>query len=232
VSAAPLWHRAPLFDLEARHFECFTAHVVTATHRVLPPAHIHRKDADTIGADVPEKGGPMRPLLVSVMAVALGLVGAAPIEAQEGTRCRHEFKEFSITPGFSMTPSTGTHSGTATITCDGPVNGKQPTGPGTVTDEGPYGTKDPDSCTSASEGGGTDTIRIPTADGIVNIVSKFTYIVTGPSTQGGVLSVRFEGTRYSGNLEITPIDGDCFTAPITKVKGFGEGILHPLRKTS
>jgi hypothetical protein len=64
----------------------------------------------------------------------------------------------------------------------------------------------------------------------VTVVSEFTYIVTGPSSQGGVLSARFEGTRYSGNLEITPIEGDCISGPITKVKGFGEGILHPPRE--
>lgn len=172
----------------------------------------------------------MRRTFVALIALIVTFGLTAPIEAQTGTRCKHEFKEFTITPGFSMTPSTGTHSGTATITCDGPVNGQQPMGPGTVTDEGPYGTKDPDSCTSGSEGGGTDTIKIPTADGMVTVVSEYTYVVDRPSTQGAVLSARFEGTRYSGNLEITPIEGDCITAPITKVKGFGEGILHPPRE--
>ncbi len=42
-----------------------------------------------------------------------------------------------------------------------------------------------------------------------------------------MLSGRFEGTRYTGTIELTPTEGDCFTAPVTKLKGFGEGMLHP-----
>ncbi len=60
----------------------------------------------------------MRRSLVAVIAVVLTFVGAAPIEAQQGTRCRHEL-EFTVTPGLSMNPSTGTHTGFGSITCDG-----------------------------------------------------------------------------------------------------------------
>lgn len=170
----------------------------------------------------------MRRSLVAVITVALAFGGAGPIEAEQGTPCRHEL-EFTLSPGLSMSPTTGTHVGAGSITCDGLVDGKQPTGPGTVTDDGPYGTKDPDTCLSGSEGGGTDTVEIPTADGMVKVVSEFTYF-TEPSTKGGVLSVRFEGTRYTGHTEITPTEGDCVTAPVTKLRGFGKGILHPPRK--
>lgn len=166
----------------------------------------------------------MRGLLVAIMIIAFAFGVAAPIEAEQGTHCRHEMV-FTVTPGLSMNPTTGIHTGSGSITCDGPVNGKQPTGPGTITDEGPYGTKDPDTCLSGSEGGGTDTIEIPTADGMVKVVSEFTY-VTGPATKGGVLSIRFEGSRYTGYSEVTPTEGDCVTAPVTKLKGFGEGTLH------
>ena len=101
-----------------------------------------------------------------------------------------------------------------------------------MVDEGPYGTKDPDTCFTGSEGGGTDTIKIPTADGVVTVVSRYSYVANRPSTQGAVLSIRFEGTRYTGNLEITPIEGDCITAPITKVRGLGEGVFHRPKKLS
>jgi hypothetical protein len=167
----------------------------------------------------------------AVIIVALAFGVATPIEAVQGTQCKHE-GEFTITPGLSMSPSTGTHTGTLTVICDGLVNGKRPTGPGQITDDGPYGTKDPDTCLSGSEGGGTDTMKIPTAKGTVTIVSEFTYIANKPSTKGGVLSIEFQGTRYTGYTDITPTEGDCLTAPLTKVKGFGEGVLHPHRKLS
>jgi hypothetical protein len=163
------------------------------------------------------------------MTIALGFGGGVPIEAQRGTHCTHEL-EFTVTPGLSMNPSTGTHTGSGTITCDGLVNGKRQTGGGQITDDGPYGTEDPDTCMTGSEGGGTDTLEIPTADGVVTIASKFTYVAKKPSTKGGVLTVEFEGTRYTGTTEVTPTEGDCVTAPVTKLKGFGEGILHPKRK--
>jgi hypothetical protein len=174
----------------------------------------------------------LRRSLLAVIAVAFAFGGATPIEAApQGTKCKHEL-EFTLSPGFSMTPSTGTRHGEGTITCDRPVNGKQPTGAGTVTDEGRYGTKDPDGCISGSEGDGIDTFEIPTADGMVKIESYFTYNGIRPSTKGAVLSAEFEGTRYTGNIELTPAEGDCVTAPVTKLKGFGEGILHPRRKVS
>jgi hypothetical protein len=174
----------------------------------------------------------MRRSLVAIITVALGFGVATPIEAApQGTKCKHE-AEFTLSPGFSMAPGAGTRQGEGTITCDGPVNGKEPTGPGTFTDDGRYGTKDPDGCVSGSEGDGTDTFEIPTADGMVKIESYFTYVLKGPSTKGALLSAEFEGTRYTGNIELTPVEGDCVTAPVTKLKGFGEGILHRLRKVS
>jgi hypothetical protein len=172
----------------------------------------------------------MRRPLVTAFTLALvfelGVGIAPPVEAApQGTKCRHEL-EFTLSPGFSMTPGTGVHTGKGTITCDGPVDGKQPTGPGTVIDDGRYGTRDPDGCISGSEGDGTDTIEIPTVEGPVRIVSYFTYDGVKPSTKGAMLSADFKGTRYTGNIELTPAEGDCVTAPVTRLKGFGEGILH------
>jgi hypothetical protein len=174
----------------------------------------------------------MRRSLVAFIAVVLGFGGATPVEAaQQGTKCRHQM-EFTLSPGFSLTPNTGVRHGKGTITCDGPVDGKQPTGAGAVIDEGRYGTKDPDSCISGSEGDGVDTFEIPTADGILKIESYFTYDGIKPSTKGAMISADFQGTRYTGNIELTPVEGDCVTAPVTKLKGFGEGILHPHREVS
>lgn len=169
----------------------------------------------------------MRTCLIAVVAVIIAFGGSVPIEAQTGTRCSFDF-EVTLSPGFTMSPSSGTHGGTGPITCDGAVNGKQPTGVGTLTDQGRYGTKDGDSCISEGEGDGIDTIEIPVAGGIETVISEFTYTNGGSHlpTHGGLAAGEFEGTRFTGTFEFTPIEGDCVTAPLTKIRVFGEGVLH------
>lgn len=167
----------------------------------------------------------MRRLLVTAFTLSLMFVPGVPVEAQPGTRCTFDF-ELTLSPGLSMSPTTGSHSGTGPITCDGLVNGQQPTGNGTLTDDGRYGTKDPDTC-SGSEGDGTDTIEVPTAAGIETVISRYTYTAGDRvPTQGGLAAGSFKGTRFTGTFEFTPLEGDCVTAPVTKVRLFGEGVLH------
>lgn len=166
----------------------------------------------------------MRRSFVAVIALVIVFGGAAPIQAEKGTRCTFEF-EVTLSPGLSMSPSSGTHRGTGPLTCDGLVNGKQPTGTGTLTDDGRYGTKDPDTC-SGGEGDGVDTMKIPTQDGIETVISEFTFTYPRPSTKGGVAGGEFKGTHFTGSFEFTPMEGDCISAPVTKVRVFGEGVLH------
>src|SRR5581483_3829717 len=55
----------------------------------------------------------------------------------------------ALAPGLSVVPSSGTFTSggeTGTVSCDGPVRGIVPTGPGTLGVEGRYGTRDPDTC--------------------------------------------------------------------------------------
>jgi hypothetical protein len=166
--------------------------------------------------------------LVPVAAFTLALVCApgVSVRAEQGTHCTFEF-EVNLSPGFSMTPTTGTHGGTGPITCHGPVNGHQPTGSGTLTDDGRYGTRDPDTCASGSEGDGTDTVEIPTAAGIVTLVSNFTYTAGDRvPTHGGMVAGSFTGSRFTGTIELTPLEGDCISKPVTKLRVSGEGILH------
>lgn len=169
----------------------------------------------------------MRRSLVAAIAMIIALGGIGPLRAETETRCTFEF-EAAVSPGFAMDPSSGTHQGSGPINCDGPVNGKQPTGVGTLTDDGRYGTTDGDSCTSEGEGDGVDTIEIPVAGGTETVVSEFTYTSGGSQvpTRGGLVAGRFEGTRFTGTFEFTPIEGDCVSGPITRVKVFGEGVIH------
>lgn len=162
-------------------------------------------------------------------AVTLTVTGAGsvhPATAAEGARCTWTFVVV-LDPGFSVEPSTGTHRSEAPgrLDCDGAVNGQPITGPGTISDEGRYGTDDPDSCTDGSEGTGTDRIVVPTADGPQHIVSQFTYTAAKLSNSSPFRG-EFTGSRFSGTFELTVLEGDCVTAPITKVEVTGEGLLH------
>lgn len=63
--------------------------------------------------------------------------------------------------------------------------------------------------------------------GFETVISEFTFTVGGRfPTHGGVGAGEFKGSRFSGTFEFTPTQGDCITAPVTKAKVFGEGILH------
>jgi hypothetical protein len=170
----------------------------------------------------------MRRTLVTIFALVL-LAGPMPVRAEEAeaTHCTFEF-EVVLSPGFSMSPSSGTHRSGApgTLECKGLVNGQQPTGTGTLGEEGRYGTKDGDTCTSGGEGDGVDTLRVPTAAGFETVVSEFTFTFGDLSTKGGVVSGKFEGTRFTGTFDFTPTQGDCVTAPVTKARVFGEGVVH------
>jgi len=163
---------------------------------------------------------------VTALSIALLCTPAVPVQAEQGTRCTFEFEAY-LTPGFSITPTTGTHDGTGPVTCQGVVDGQQPTGTGTLSDDGRYGTKDPDSCISGSEGDGTDTLKVPTAAGVVTVVSTFTYTAGDrPPTHGGVVAGSFTGTHFTGTFEFTVLEGDCVSKPVTRVRVFGEGMLH------
>ena len=161
---------------------------------------------------------------LAVPTTALTSAGAA----DSGTPCTFE-ADVVASPGVSTSPSSGSVNGPAedsTITCAGPVNGKQPTGPGTMAAEARYGTKDPDTCQSGGEGEGVHSITIPTSDGTERISNKFTYTYGAFKTAGAPFSGTFDGDRMSGTMEVTPIDGDCASKPVTKYHVKGKGTLR------
>jgi hypothetical protein len=83
-----------------------------------------------------------------------------------------------------------------------------------------------DTC-SGSEGDGTDTIKIPTANGIETVLSHYTYTAGDRiPTKGGMAAGSFTGDKFTGTFEFTVLEGDCVSKPVTKVRVFGEGILH------
>ncbi|HET9773187.1 MAG TPA: hypothetical protein VFS16_20005 [Acidimicrobiia bacterium] len=149
--------------------------------------------------------------------------------ADRSTHCRFT-KEVVLSPGFSMTPTSGTfttNGQNGSIECDGLVAGHQPIGSGSIGTEGRYGTDGADTCTSGTEGTGFDTLTIPTAEGPRTLIAAYRFTAGEPPKKGdGVIAGRFGGDRFTGTFEAMPLKGDCLTSPVTALRVVGEGVLH------
>jgi hypothetical protein len=164
-------------------------------------------------------------LLIGAAVLSVGLMPAGPASGAGGTPCTFEY-DAVVSPGLSSSPSSGTvktNGESGTITCNGPVNGKQPTGPGTFGVDARYGTKKGATCQSGGEGDGVATFTIPTSSGTEHVTSHFTYTFGG--LQNGLISAQYEGDRLSGTAEVTPLEGDCASKPMTKIHARGKGTL-------
>jgi hypothetical protein len=171
----------------------------------------------------------MRRIFVGLVALGLLASGGqfSPVDAEEGTHCVFDFI-IVLDPGLSMMASTGQHytGEPGTLECHGPVNGLQPTGTGTLAEDGAYGTADPDSCMAGGEGDGTDHLTVPTASGPQQIHSLFTVTFGKLSNKGGLFHGEFTGSRFTGSFEFSALEGDCVTAPVTKARVKGDGVIH------
>lgn len=146
--------------------------------------------------------GSARRAILGALIVAAWAVPNLSTPAAQQLSCTAE-GDYTVNPGLSTTPSSGTfQSEPAPLDCHGVK--------GTMTFAGKYGTKDPDSCSSGGEGTSTVTYKFP--DGSVTDEVEYTY---GPF-QGGALGGSYKGPRSSGTFEVTSIDGDCVSKPITR----------------
>src|SRR5262245_53745458 len=96
------------------------------------------------------------PALLAVPGAWPGPVGSSPAAAgEQPTHC--DWSDTGLVePGFTLERRTGTYSTggeTGTITCDGPIEGRMPSGPGTIGFEATYGTDGGASCQSGGKGG-------------------------------------------------------------------------------
>ncbi|HKN92372.1 MAG TPA: hypothetical protein VJ622_19080 [Acidimicrobiia bacterium] len=161
-----------------------------------------------------------------ITVLTLGTTTTGPAAgAASGTSCTFEL-DVVASPGLSTSGSSGTVGSEkeGTAACAGPVNGKQPSGPGTSAFKGRYGTKDPDTCQSGGEGDGVFTFTIPTSAGYEQIDNKETYTY-GAFKAGAPFSGEFKGDRMSGTFDVQPTDGDCASKPVTKFHVKGKGTL-------
>jgi hypothetical protein len=163
-----------------------------------------------------------------VVAAALALMGGVPrVAAQQGTACNFA-ADFTISPGLSSEPSSGTVSTggeTGTMECQGTVNGKRATGPGTFGADGRYGTQGADTCASGGEGDAHQSFTVPTEGGSEHVDNDVTFTY-GALSGGAVVGGEFKSDRFSGTFEITPTEGDCVTAPVTRVHFTARGTLR------
>jgi hypothetical protein len=171
-------------------------------------------------------------VLVGVVVPPLSLAGWPGAGAASGSECRFS-SEFTIYPGLSATPNSGAFSSvpaTGRLECDGPVRGARPTGSGSFAATGRYGTADPDSCLSGGEGAALQSFVLPTAEGELAFTNAVTFtlqLLPGPEGEeraplrrwlsGAIISGTFEGEAASGTFDVTALEGDCVTAPVTRV---------------
>lgn len=131
---------------------------------------------------------------------------STPVAGAEPASCTAE-GDFSADPGLSTSPSSGTVTTggeTGALDCKGD-------GKGTLGFDGRYGTKDPDTCSSGGEGNNKAVFKFSDGSKVTDDV-EFTY---GPF-QGGAIGGSFKGARTSGTFEVTPIEGDCVSKPLSK----------------
>jgi hypothetical protein len=163
--------------------------------------------------------------MVATAGVALMFVTGVPPQthASGQTRCTYAH-EVHLTPGLSTEGSSGTFGNVGgTLDCDGPFLGIEPTGPGSFHDTGSYGTKDPDTCQGGGEGAGTIVFTFPTADGERSVSSTYTMVHGGLSTRPseGILALRVESDDWVAEGSATPIEGNCITRPVTRIRDKG-----------
>jgi hypothetical protein len=156
-------------------------------------------------------GKARRAIFATLIVAAWAIPGASTPVAAESISCTAE-GTFTANPGLSTTPSSGTfQSEPATLDCKGVK--------GTMTFAGKYGTKDPDSCSAGGEGISTNTYKF--TDGTVTDEVDFTY---GPF-QGGAMGGSFKGAKSSGTFEVTGIEGDCVSKPLTKANATFKNVV-------
>ena len=166
-------------------------------------------------------------LAISLLLLSAPVISTTPASGASPTQCTFEH-DVVASPGLSTSPSSGTvttNGETGTFACDGPVNGKQPTGSGTSGTEGRYGTNGADTCQSGGEGDAVMSMTIPTASGPEHITNTNTFAY-GAFQAGAPFAATFTGDRMSGTMEVTPIDGDCASKPVTRYHVKGKGTLN------
>ena len=160
-------------------------------------------------------GGSTRRIIAALIVAAWAVPGVSTPAGAESTESCTAEADFTITPGVGANPSSGTFTtggDTGTLTCK--------SGKGTMGFSGKYGTKDPDSCGSGGEGTATDTYKFADGSTLTDDV-EFIY----GAFQNGLVGGSYKSARASGQFEVTPLEGDCVSKPITKAHATFKNIV-------
>jgi hypothetical protein len=156
-----------------------------------------------------------------LVALALlgGVVSGGPAaHADDEVHCVNEH-DLVFSPGLSIQGSSGSFRETAgTMECEGPINGRTPTGVGSYRDSGRYGIEDPDTCQEGGEGDGVFFSSVPTADGDQELTAAYTFTYGDMTSHPGAVSGEFRGKGVRGVFQATPLEGDCIITPLTRVR--------------
>ena len=157
-------------------------------------------------------------LLVVLVLVGFLSPGGHPAYAGEEVHCVN-VHELTISPGISVEGTSGSFSQTSgAMDCEGPFDGRTPTGVGSYQDSGRYGTEDADTCQDGGEGEGVFSSSVPTTDGDLQLTGPYAFTFGDLTSNPGFVSGEFRGDGVRGIFKITPIEGDCVTSPITRVR--------------
>jgi hypothetical protein len=160
----------------------------------------------------------MRPKsALSALALFGFVIAGSAAQADDEVHCSN-VHELTLSPGLSIQGSTGTFKEiSGRMECQGPINGRTPTGPGSYSDSGRYGTKDPDTCQEGGEGTGVFSSTIPSKDGGMVLTGAYTFTYGDYTANPGYVSGKFSGDGVRGTFKVRPLEGDCITKPITRV---------------
>ena len=171
----------------------------------------------------------IRLLGVPLAASALLTLQATPAAAAGPTGPRTGDCAFSyspaISPGIGMTRGSGSVSSggeTGTIDCDGNLDGHEITGPGTWGFEGVVSNA---SCAEGGRGTGSILMTVPTDAGQQHFEEAIDFAF-GPAGTYPPLVGDWVGQRTTGLFVVTPTEGDCVTAPVTRVDSNGRVEIH------
>jgi hypothetical protein len=157
------------------------------------------------------------PFIVVMALTALLPFHIPPAHATADGHCV-AYGELSFSPGLSTTPSSGsgtTGGHTGTTKCDGMINGFRPTGAGIRAEDLLYGLDGPDTCDSGTDGNYEISFTVPTNGGIQHVTDRGVFQAGG--LENGIITVKFQGERMHGTVQFVPLEGDCVTAPISRV---------------
>ncbi len=145
----------------------------------------------------------MKRIPVLAAASLLSTLALPPVDAAAATQGYCHIDIVLESPeGLGIEPGSATYTSSGSADCFGTPGGVQATGPGTYTSFGTF----EGGCAGAS--------------------GTFDYRITLPTTQGQAVledageftSPYFTSPTGFGAFEFTPIEGDCVTAPLTKMR--------------